>query len=637
MAPDAFKDVPKEHWAYEAVENLRAKGILIGYPDGYFRGKRTLTRYEFAMALDRLYKALDGKGGAGTPGPAGPAGPAGARGPAGPAGPAGARGPAGPAGITPAELEAFRKLAQEFKGELAAMGTNINTLNAKFNALAKDVEALKEEISKMPKITGGAFIGIRSERGTAGFVDKDGRVGGVGGAGLLKPEVVHTYNLGISAKLTEGAMVDAKFNFDNYLGYLGGTAAKIAPSGANAFGVGAVGDMFIDKLEITAPFKSLGEGSKITLGRFHQKVSKLTLWRPDPDTYFNNPFYDDYNYRMDGIRLNTKFGSLKTEVFGATTKSVTSNNQFGFFSPFSGVVAGPGAAAIFGGGIGGPLTKPSAQANAVGAMTVDQIVGVSLGLPIRFLREGSTLQVHGLNASSRLAASAGAGFTNVTTLGAEANLKLSDNLSATLEWAKTNTGMRIDSGVNSSNNNAFNANVMTKFAGINVNAGYKYIDPNFYSAGYWGRIGNWLNPTNIQGPTFRLSKDFGSAFGVTVGGEFYSAARNRGAAGLTTGDDLSRILVGLKWNLSKSVQLTTDWEGVYWSLTNARFGGAVGSRVNPTEQYLTLGTGLNLTSSTVLKFGYQIGDFNGKGALLGASGAGRYNFNTFTSQVAVKF
>src|SRR5437016_3134918 len=34
-----FPDVPKDHWAYQAVMELKAKGILIGYPDGSFNGE----------------------------------------------------------------------------------------------------------------------------------------------------------------------------------------------------------------------------------------------------------------------------------------------------------------------------------------------------------------------------------------------------------------------------------------------------------------------------------------------------------------------------------------------------------------------------------------------------------------------
>lgn len=33
-----FPDVPKDHWAYKAVEELREAGILVGYPDGKLQG-----------------------------------------------------------------------------------------------------------------------------------------------------------------------------------------------------------------------------------------------------------------------------------------------------------------------------------------------------------------------------------------------------------------------------------------------------------------------------------------------------------------------------------------------------------------------------------------------------------------------
>ena len=50
-----FPDVPANHWAYEYIGKLAAKGILEGYPDGNFDGDRTMTRYEFAAML---YRAL---------------------------------------------------------------------------------------------------------------------------------------------------------------------------------------------------------------------------------------------------------------------------------------------------------------------------------------------------------------------------------------------------------------------------------------------------------------------------------------------------------------------------------------------------------------------------------------------------
>lgn len=55
----AFPDVPENHWAYKAVEELYAAGLVIGYPDGSFGGQRALTRYEYAMIVSRLYDRLE--------------------------------------------------------------------------------------------------------------------------------------------------------------------------------------------------------------------------------------------------------------------------------------------------------------------------------------------------------------------------------------------------------------------------------------------------------------------------------------------------------------------------------------------------------------------------------------------------
>lgn len=127
-ATNPAETVPFDHWAYDAVQKLVESGIIVGYPDGTFRGERTMTRYEFAMAISRLLDlipqagpgdttiggntrpgvgpkgdtgatgATGAVGAQGAQGPQGPAGPRGERGAAGPAGPAGAAGVAGPAG-----------------------------------------------------------------------------------------------------------------------------------------------------------------------------------------------------------------------------------------------------------------------------------------------------------------------------------------------------------------------------------------------------------------------------------------------------------------------------------------------------------------------------------------------------------
>lgn len=48
-----FPDVPENHWAYVYVKKLADRGLLEGYPDGEFKGTRTITRYEFAAIFSR--------------------------------------------------------------------------------------------------------------------------------------------------------------------------------------------------------------------------------------------------------------------------------------------------------------------------------------------------------------------------------------------------------------------------------------------------------------------------------------------------------------------------------------------------------------------------------------------------------
>ncbi len=52
----ALTDVPENHWAYDSVNRLIKDGIIEGYDDGTFKGEKTLTRYEFAIAVS---KAID--------------------------------------------------------------------------------------------------------------------------------------------------------------------------------------------------------------------------------------------------------------------------------------------------------------------------------------------------------------------------------------------------------------------------------------------------------------------------------------------------------------------------------------------------------------------------------------------------
>ena len=60
-AANPFSDVPRGHWAYDAVTQLAADGVIEGYGDGTFLGNRNITRYEMAqMVAKALARAPQG-------------------------------------------------------------------------------------------------------------------------------------------------------------------------------------------------------------------------------------------------------------------------------------------------------------------------------------------------------------------------------------------------------------------------------------------------------------------------------------------------------------------------------------------------------------------------------------------------
>jgi hypothetical protein len=56
---NTFADVPPSNWAYQAIDQLHNDGLIEGYPDGYFKGHRPLTRYEIAVLTQRVVDKLE--------------------------------------------------------------------------------------------------------------------------------------------------------------------------------------------------------------------------------------------------------------------------------------------------------------------------------------------------------------------------------------------------------------------------------------------------------------------------------------------------------------------------------------------------------------------------------------------------
>ena len=122
-----FSDVPAGHWAKEAVEALAAKGIIVGFPDGTYRGNETLTRYQAALIIYRLLQQIEEELKAKGESPTLEA-------------------------MAPEDLEALKNAVQELAAELAALGVRVSALED--SAATKEdiarLEAMIEELKAMP-------------------------------------------------------------------------------------------------------------------------------------------------------------------------------------------------------------------------------------------------------------------------------------------------------------------------------------------------------------------------------------------------------------------------------------------------------------------------------------------------------
>ena len=108
-----FVDVPLNHWAYDAVDYLAARGVVIGYPDGTFGGNRMLTRYEFAEAIARVVANIDSMGFA-----------------------------------SAEDVAILEKLAIEFADELASLGVTVADLEAAVGANSAAIAALEAKVAR---------------------------------------------------------------------------------------------------------------------------------------------------------------------------------------------------------------------------------------------------------------------------------------------------------------------------------------------------------------------------------------------------------------------------------------------------------------------------------------------------------
>ncbi|MDB9447871.1 iron uptake porin [Anabaena sp. CS-542/02] len=121
-----FSDVRPTDWAYRALQSLVERyGCISGFPDNTFRGNRTLTRFEFAAALNQCLDRVNELIATATADV-----------------------------ITRQDLASLQRLQEEFSAELATLRGRVDALEAR----TAELEA--NQFSTTTKLSGEAIFGL---------------------------------------------------------------------------------------------------------------------------------------------------------------------------------------------------------------------------------------------------------------------------------------------------------------------------------------------------------------------------------------------------------------------------------------------------------------------------------------------
>jgi len=669
-----FADVPRDHWAYDAVNTLSQRGLIIGYPDGTYGGKRAMTRYEFAVVIARMLPQLeemirqtvrDNQ-------PDVP--------------------PAGPTGITEDQLnqrlqgyvtrqdfDTLRRLVDQFAPELQMLQVDVANIRRDLADLQKRVGILEEAVDRV-QIHGDLNVISRHSAidrddlhnpaifavGDAGYV---GNPTDTNGRPLIKTtnllewtQILYNMNLGISAKVSKDITANTLLSIGNYNSWATAPVIPgavppfdraIFPYGGNSRGA-LNADISPLKAYIEAPV-SLGPVGVVALeaGKTGVQFTPYTLKLVDYDDYTNISHTYNGELIFTGLKGKFRVGGVGVMAYAGThgTALLTGGqDEFGSFANQSGYPV------VFSGGTYSPTLPFAVNESGLPIATVPELLfgarpdfgeGGLWGLPLLWFPATQSAGLHanlgtpfggalgltyltaGINSSDLT----GSFLPNVNAIdvrrgqvyGADLALNLTRGIGLALEYANSNLyeiGSDVTLGMSDSVyqrelNEAYDARVSFGIRKLAFTAGYKRVEPFFGAPGSWGQIGRWKNPTNIEGfnGSIGIPLTDGLAFSASAA-QYESIVAGVGPtqAAVLDEDDSTEITswkAGLKFRLTSANSVDLGVESVYFK-PNTTWLNPDGDKAQ--ETYYNLGFGSNLSENTSFKLLYQLIDYRDKGA-----------------------
>lgn len=646
MAQDAFPDTPANHWAYDALNTMKKDGLLVGYPDGLFRGSRPASRYELAVATQAVYLHLRGnldslasqiqslKN----------------------------------APEKTEDLDALRTAIGEVKNGIVSIQayktdiTNLQHLTDKFelelNQLGVDVEKMRKDLgdlsarvtaleNKKPPvdIKGDLNIWLGGGNGRSDLygLNKDGRVTGISTGSAPVSTVFGPVDApaGINRDLT--ILHEAAFTFSgtNDTGpkwhatlvvtdMFGQADAAHLPGGQNAFGNQSSvlnpfqafalegyetgpSDLYFQDFAVQMKGRLGGAPVDTEVGRIGYKISPYIFQRLDNTSYFSNDRWDDGQYRFDGASTATKIGSAKVSLFGGKASGVVTTK---------GVAINP----LSSGPIGGPFGT-----NGGTTLTSDRLYGAQVNLPIK--DKGAVNLAYLWLDSDTPAVVNSNNYNRLNVYGGDANYSLGR---VKVEGGYSKSPLYFDGAKASDDSDAaWNLKLAYTARRFGIYAGYREVDGNYLAPGDWGRLGVLRNPTNIKGTQVGAYVDITPKARLSASGEFIKGKDDAfgGSTYLTSDTKIEKYAINLTYKLSRSLDFLFGYE-------DTKFRDMVDPATSfgdPRYRWTTFGLGYGLNSSVRWSLQYELSDVDNDYQVTSAGGNSTFKGGFLTSQLTVKF
>jgi hypothetical protein len=659
VAQDMFPDTPDNHWAYESLLTLKKDGLLVGYPDGLFRGGRPASRYELAVAIHAAYQRLKSL----TSGLSGQidALTASLDGKADKTDLDGLR--ATLAAINKDvtamkgwgdEIGSLKKLAATFEKEIASLGVDVE-------AMKKDLEDLNGRVAVLEKKRPAVDIhgtvdlvaigGYSGKNGIANGIDQfglgvDGRKLGVGrddyngdAVGLTRDlTVLHEGAFEFRSTNEQGAKWMATLVVGNALDIGSGFGNQVDPLDGVPF---REGDEYVyfQNLEVQFDTSLAGQDFNMRAGRFGYQISPYILKRPDSTPYYANDRWDNGDWMFDGGLVRVPIGAVTFDIFAGRNGS---QNGAGFNrAEIQPMAVGKGSVPIYFDGSDRP--RGETGVNDLN-MPVDQSFGATMKAQLGKNVVANLSYLWLLSNTETFVDGVGANHMHV--FGGDVTAEVGPaSLKAGYAQSDLTRGMH---GIVTSDNSAWFASLSYETDKWGAAAGYKRILPLFSAPGDWGRIGIWWNPTDIEGFELSAHAKLTEKLTLSASGEFYQGTDNGDLDGVTVDrlgfdsrDKVDRYVIGLDYKCAPDWTMSVGYEAVMWDLKARTDPFFVGGK--PVERWFNLGFAYAFNDATRFNVLWQMSDYDSKGVPgFGPFGSGlgdpdKARGGLVTTQLTVKF